>query len=581
MRRDPHSFADDTQPETAELDWRAKIDFASRRISGEATLTLREAARGGPFDLDTRDLEVSAVTDGNGAALPWEMGTPDAILGTRLRVQVSAGTKAVKVAYRTSQSASALQWLTPEQTLGGKHPFLFSQCQAIHARSVVPLQDTPRIRITFRAELTVPAALRALMAAAFVERKISGDQAVERWHMPQPIPPYLLAFAVGELESRTVGPRTDVWAEPGLVEKAAWEFARVDGMLRAGEALFGAYDWERFDILVMPPSFPYGGMENPRLTFLTPTLIAGDRSLDSVVAHELAHSWTGNLVTNANAEHFWLNEGFTVFAERRILESLSGSEAVQLHAALGRRALERACQRFAERPSLTQLRTQLTGIDPDETFSEIPYEKGYLFLRAIEEAVGRARFDGFVRAYIDTFRFGAITSEEFAALVEKVLPGALAKVDGAAWLDGPGIPATAPLARSEKLTHLESLRGVVPGDEAHAWTPTEWQLYLEAQGPASEICRALDEKFALTASTNWEVLVAWLVLGLRSRYDPAVTRVQPLLGEVGRMKYLKPLYGALVAGEATRDVARACFSRYRERYHPIAQSVIQRVVESA
>jgi aminopeptidase N len=400
MRLDPHSYCDSAQPLTSHFAWRARVDFSARILHATVTLHLASPApaAGSFFDLDTRDLAISSVTagDGAGAPLAWELSPAEPILGARLRVALPAGVSAVTIPYATAPGASSLQWLEPAQTAGGAQPFLFSQCQAIHARSVIPLQDTPRVRVSFTAELTVPAALRGLMAAAHRGREVRGDAAVETWEMPRatPIAPYLLALAVGELASREVGPRTAVFAEPSVVESAAWEFAGAEAMIAAAEALFGPYDWERFDILVMPPSFPYGGMENPRLTFLTPTLLAGDRSLVNVLAHELAHSWTGNLVGAGDAEHFWLNEGWTVFAERRIIEALEGGEAAALHAAIGRLDLERACAALPA--ELTRLRTRLAGVDPDEAFSKVPYEKGYLFLRALEEAVGRAAFDAFV-----------------------------------------------------------------------------------------------------------------------------------------------------------------------------------------
>ncbi|HZJ55408.1 MAG TPA: M1 family aminopeptidase/hydrolase, partial [Myxococcaceae bacterium] len=328
-RLDPHSHTDLTQPHQLHLSWKVEVDFAGRTLRG--TATLRFDRGGSPVDLDSRGLVVESVTALDGRPLSFELGPSEPILGERLRVELPPGVDTCVVGYRTGADASALQWLEPEQTAGGKSPFLYSQCQAIHARSVVPLQDTPRLRITYEAELTVPAALRALMAAAAVDREVRGDRAVERYRMDEPIPPYLLAFAVGDVASRDLGPRSRVWAEPSVVGRAAHEFAGVDRMLTSAEALFGPYPWGRFDLLVLPPSFPYGGMENPRLTFLTPTLLTGDRSLVSVVAHELSHSWTGNLVSNASAEDFWLNEGFTVFAERRILEVLEGPEMVALH----------------------------------------------------------------------------------------------------------------------------------------------------------------------------------------------------------------------------------------------------------
>lgn len=584
-RLDPHSYADDAQPQTESIDLCARLRFDSRTLHGEATLRFREAPKtAARLDLDTRELEVSSVQGcfGPDGGLPFVVHPPEPILGARLSIELPAGTFGVRIRYRTSATASALQWLDPAQTAGGKEPFLFSQCQAIHARSVLPLQDTPRIRIRYRAELTVPRRLKTVMAAAFVSRSESGDDATDVFQMPQPIPPYLFAFAVGDLVSRELGPRSRVWAEPAQVEAAAWEFADVEQMIRAAEQLFGPYDWDRFDILAMPPSFPYGGMENPRLTFLTPTIIAGDRSLVNVVAHELAHSWTGNLVSNANAEHFWLNEGFTVYAERRIIEALDGPEVTALHVALGRRSLEEAVARFADHPELTKLRTQLGGIDPDEAYSQVPYEKGFLLLRTLEEAVGREAFSRFLRTYLKTFRFQSITTDDFVSLCEKELPGALTKVDGKAWIEGPGIPSNAHQPRSAKLEAIEELLGAVPSLEwAKGWGAMEWQLYLDGvKKPAPRAtCEALDRDFKLTASRNYEVLVAWLTLAAASDYEPALPRTEEVLGKVGRMKYLRPLYEALGHNPRTLPVARRCFERFKGGYHPIARQVIEGVLK--
>jgi aminopeptidase N len=581
-RRDPHSYNDDTQVETELLALTARVDFASKTFTAEAALTFRKPG-GGTLDLDTRDLAIDAVVDQDAQPLPFTLHAADPILGARLSIELPAATRAVRIRYRTSPEASALQWLEPAQTASGKLPYLFSQCQAIHARSVVPLQDTPRLRIRYTAELTVPRELQVVMAAAHRGRTEAGDVATVRWEMPQPIPPYLLAFAVGDLASRDLSPRCRVWAEPSRVEAAAYEFAQVEDMITAAESLFGPYDWERFDILTMPPSFPYGGMENPRLTFLTPTVIAGDRSLVSVVAHELAHSWTGNLVTNANAEHFWLNEGFTMYAERRIVEALDGAEVASLHAALGRRELDESIERFAARPGMTRLRTHLEGIDPDEGYSLIPYEKGYFFLCTIEAAVGRDAFVRWLRSYLDAFRFGAITTEDFEAHIEKNLPGALAKADARRWIDGEGIPATAVPPRSTRLDAIEKLKSNVPAPEVAAkWSATEWQLYLElVPRPASEAtCRALDDGFHLSDGTNYDVLVSWLTLALQSGYHRVVPRVEQVLASMGRMKYLRPLYTALAKDPKTRDVAVATFERLRAGYHPIARQMVEGVLRS-
>ncbi|MFZ5444861.1 MAG: M1 family metallopeptidase [Myxococcota bacterium] len=579
-RLDPHSFTDPAQPATRHLEWDARVDFETRRLTCAATLHFHAPpATATVLDLDTRALEVSRVTDASGAALPWKLGAPDAILGAPLAISLPAGASSVRIEYRTAPDASALQWLEPAMTHGGKQPYLFSQCQAIHARSVVPCQDTPSRRISYRASLEVPEGLVAVMAAAPGRQESRGGRTVFHFEMPQVIPPYLLAFAVGDLASKDLSPRSRVWCEPGLLDAAAWEFADVERHLHAAEKLFGPYDWERFDLLVMPPSFPYGGMENPRLTFLTPTLLAGDRTMVNVVAHELAHSWTGNLVTNSNAEHFWLNEGFTVFAERRILEALEGREVAELHAALGRNDLDEAVARFtkAGTPELTKLRTKLDGVDPDEAFSVVPYEKGYLLLRALEEAAGREAFDRVLQSWLRAHRFGAANTDDFLAHFEAQAPGLLARVNASRWIDEPGVPEDAPRARSSKLDALRALVGRVPEQaEVAGWTATEWQLFLEWSPRTLGVERLalLDERFGLSRAKNTEVHVAWLLLALQSGFTRVLPQVEAFVAKVGRMKYLKPLFAALHAQEATRPLARSLFTQHAARLHPIARQVL-------
>ncbi|MFN0253124.1 MAG: M1 family metallopeptidase [Kofleriaceae bacterium] len=578
MRRDPHSFADDTQARTDSFDLNAIVDFATKTL--QATVTLRFAAPAtGRLDLDTRDLTIEGVEDAHGHVLVFALHAPEKHIGARLSIELAHETPSITIRYRTAPEASAMQWLAPSQTAGGMHPYVFTQCQAIHARSIIPLQDSPGHRVTYTATLTIPRELKVVMAAADRGRTDTGDVAVHRWEMPQRIPPYLFAFAAGDLASRDLSSRSRVWAEPSIVDAAAWEFAMVEDHITAAEALFGPYDWERFDILIMPPSFPYGGMENPRLTFFSPTTIAGDRSLVSVMAHELAHSWTGNLVTNANAEHFWLNEGFTMYAERRITEVTEGTDAAALSAALGRRELEESIARFADRPEMTKLRPNLTGVDPDDCYSLIPYEKGYFFLAAIENLVGRSAFEAWLKTYLTSYRFGAITTEEFEAHLEAALPGALAKANARAWIDGPGIPDGAVPPASAKLDAIEGLRGALPSREASAgWTATEWNLYLESvPRPApDDVCRGLDAQ--LTASKNYDVLVAWLTLALQSGYHAILPRVEQVVAHVGRMKFLRPMYTNLANDARTRDLAAQLYAKNRASYHPIARQMVEGVL---
>ncbi len=583
-RPDPHSVTDDAQPTTRHLEWDAAVDFASKRLTATVTLHFKAAPLAAtPLDLDARALEVNAVTDLTGAALKWDSLPIDPILGSPLRLHVPAGALGVRVTYRTGPDASALQWLEPSQTHGGKQPYLFSQCQAIHARSLIPCQDTPALRVSYRASMSVPSGLVAVMAAAPVRSEEKTGRTTFYFEMPQAIPPYLLAFAVGDLVSKDLSPRSRVWSEPGLLEAAAWEFADVEHHLTAAESLFGAYDWERFDLLVMPPSFPYGGMENPRLTFLTPTLRAGDRSMVNVVAHELAHSWTGNLVTNVNAEHFWLNEGFTVFAERRILEALEGREVSEMHAALGRTDLDDSVARFekARTPELTRLRTKLSGIDPDEAFSVVPYEKGYLLLRALEAAAGREKFDVLLKSWLTAHRFGSVDTDDFIAHFEKAAPGLLARVNALQWIDSPGVPLDAPRATSARLDAVKAMAGKVPEvHEVSAWRAIEWQLFLEWSPRTLSAAQlaTLDSRFHFSTAKNSEVHVAWLLLSLQSGSNGVLPLVEAFLGRVGRMKYLKPLFAALHAQPATAVLARQLFEKNSARLHPIARTVISNML---
>jgi len=577
---DPHSHADLDQGRVKHIDLRLEVDFARRVLQGEAVLHFRRPGEG-PVDLDTRDLDIHAVTDAEGHPLETSLGEPGGYMGTRLTVIRPPGLESLVIRYTTSPAASALQWLEPAHTAGGRHPFLFSQCQPIHARSMVPCQDTPRARITYDAEITVPEPLTAVMSAAPGEPRPGPrpNTTTFAFSMPQPIPSYLLALAVGEIAYSDLGPRSRVYAEPATLEAAAWEFAGVDDMLREAEALFGPYLWERFDFIVMPPAFPYGGMENPRLTFLTPTLITGDRSLVRVLAHELAHSWTGNLVTNATMNDFWLNEGFTVWAERRILERLQGREAIALAAAIGRHGLEVDMAEFGGDSPYTRLENDLAGIDPDEVYSLVPYEKGFLFLTLLERTVGRDVWDRFIVDYIDRFCFTSITTAEFEAFVEECFPHLLAQVGAEAWLRGSGIPENAPTFDSNRLQALWRLADGWGGGErpdperARGWSTAEWLVYLQRlpRDLGAEGCAWLDAQFDLNGSGNAEILGEWLVMAATSAYEPAYDRIRSFLGSVGRMKFLKPLYAALHRGETTRPMARELYDAYRERYHPIAR----------
>jgi aminopeptidase N len=556
-------------------------------VGAEVVLHLDSDAAG-PLDLDTNALVIHEVRTGGGRPIPYALADEEPILGRRLRLELPGGVREVAIRCETSGETPGLQWLEPAQTEGKRQPFLFTHFQPIHARTMLPVQDSPRARVSYRAEVTVPEGLAAVMSAG-----PAGDQPGPRpgtrtylFEMPQPIPTYLLALAVGELSSRDLSPRSRVWAEPGMIEAAAWEFAGVEDMLKKAEGLFGPYEWDRYDMIVLPPAFPYGGMENPRMTFLTPTLLAGDRSLVDVVAHELAHSWTGNLVTNASVNDFWLNEGATVWAERRILEALHGEDAAVLGWAIGERALQNELQRFGPDSPFTRLRNDLKGIDPDEVFSSIPYEKGARFLTLIERTAGRDRFDRFVRDYIARFRFTSITTEEFMEFVEERLPGISAQVQAESWLHQPGMPSNAPVFQSSA---LESLTSLAEGwtaearpskDQMSAWGPSELLIYLQHLPRELDLdaCRWLDQQLQLTERGNYEILVEWLTIAAGSDYEPVFDRVRQVLLRVGRMKYLRPLYTALGRHARTRKLGREIFAAAAPGYHALSKRVVEAVI---
>ncbi len=407
---DPHSYGNPQEIRVAHIALDLSVDFTKKELSGTAVLTVKhERAGTTKLVLDTHGLVIEKVSAGGGnrlQAASFKLGAEDKILGAPLEIELPEDATTVQIAYRTQPSAGGLQWLEPSMTAGKQQPYLFSQSESIYGRTWIPMQDSPSVRVTYTAVIHTPKQLRAVMSA---DQDLSNRRTgTYFFKMDKPIPTYLIALAVGDISFHPLGKRAGVWSEPSMLPKAAWELADTEKMIQAAERLYGPYRWGRYDILVLPPSFPYGGMENPRLTFATPTILAGDRSLVSLVAHELAHSWSGNLVTNATWGDVWLNEGFTTYVERRIVEAVYGRANEEMQAALGRQGLDGLMKNLP--PDQTVLRPDLKGQDPDDSLSEIPYEKGSIFLRLLEESFGRKRFDAFLRAYMDHFAFHSITT---------------------------------------------------------------------------------------------------------------------------------------------------------------------------
>jgi len=580
--RDPHSYSHPDEARVEHLVLDIDVDFAKKEIRGTATLNIKHAGAKS-LVLDTRDLTIKKVTlQPGGANADFKLAKADPILGQALEIPINADTTAVTVEYATSPKAAALQWLDPAQTAGKKHPFLLSQSQAILARTWVPIQDTPMVRITYEATVRVPKDLLALMGAENPQTK--NDSGVYHFTMPQKIPSYLLVISVGDIAFRPLSDNCGVYAEVPVVDKAANEFVDTPKMIATASELYGPYRWGRYDMLVLPPSFPYGGMENPRLTFLTPTMIAGDRSLVSLIGHVLAHSWSGNLVTNATWNDFWLNEGVTTYIERRISEKLYGKDFAEMQWTLGYSDLK---DEFARLPAGdTALYINWAGRDPDEGATQVPYEKGSMFLRLIENTVGREAFDKFLRGYFDHFAFQSITTDQFREYLRAQFPGIEEKVNAKAWLYGPGLPSNAPLPHAEGFVKVEEQAKAYGGGTAASslktddWKSYHWVHFIESLPSLTpERMAELDARFHFSDSGNAEVLSAWLNKSIDARYKGAYPAIERFLTSMGRRKFLRPIYTKLAAHPEDLEFAKKIYAKARPGYHSVSQATIDEILK--
>ncbi|MCH7619196.1 MAG: M1 family metallopeptidase [Candidatus Marinimicrobia bacterium] len=586
---DPHSFARPWEAVVTHLSLDLTVNFDEKILHGRASLSIEVMPGVRQLHLDGGDLIIERVTLGEDE-IPAEftLGEDIELLGRPLIIEIQSQTEAVNIYYATIPQSGALDWVAPAHTIGGKHPFLYTQSQPIFARRWIPLQDTPAVRFTYEARVTVPPELMAVMSAANPTRK--NPEGVYEFVMPQAIPSYLMAMGVGNLEFREMGRRTGIYAEPELIEAAAYEFADTEKMMLKGEEMYGPYRWERYDLLVLPPSFPWGGMENPRLTFLTPTVIVGDRSLVSLIAHELAHSWSGNLVTNASWDDIWLNEGFTTYLEGRIMEEVFGSEYEQMLSVLDRGDLLKEIKELGVESPDTHLKINLKGRDPDDGFTDIPYLKGKFFLITIERVVGREKWDAFLKTYFEKYAFKSITTEGFMDYLNANLLSSdksiADSVNASAWVYSPGIPGNFPLVRSGELESVNrsasmwSEGGMAADVNTDGWTTHHWLKFLRSLPRENEISRMkdLDSTFGLTKSGNPEILVEWLVISITSRYEPAYPVLENFLLTVGRRKLLKPLYTKMAETPEGLATAQEIYERARLKYHHSTKLTIAKIL---
>ena len=601
--RDPHSYAEPERFLVRHVALDLRADFTAHRLEGSAELTIeRIDPAAHELHLDTRDLDIHSVqllnTSGQARKLPFRFDTRDAILGSRLTIVLvpqdgGPAQQRLRIEYRTSPEASALQWLEPAQT-SGPRPFLYSQGQAIHARSWIPMQDTPAVRVRYTARIRTPPGLVAVMSAARITdaRAAPGEY---RFEMQQPIPAYLIALAIGDLAFRSLGERVGVWAEPSQLDAAAHEFADLPRMVEAGEHLMGPYRWDRYDLLVMPHSFAYGGMENPRLSFISLSILAGDRSLVSVIVHELSHSWSGNLVTNATWNDFWLNEGVTTYLERRLLETLYGERRARMEDAIAYEYLRQAIAdaEAADLPRDSSLQLDLAGRDPDEGSSDVAYEKGRWFLGFLEARFGRPAFDAFLREYFDAHAFVSIDTATFRTylLARLARPGAptipVSEIDE--WLYGVGMPVTTPAIPSgvfdavdRAATEWRAGRLTIEELPVRDWVPQEWLRFLDGQPADLEDARLgeLRAHFGLGADGNAEIARSWLALVVRCAFEPAYADLERFLLSTGRHKLVVGLYRDLARTETGLELGRQIYVKARPGYHATIRQAVERLLLS-
>ncbi|KAM6213314.1 leukotriene A-4 hydrolase [Sarcoramphus papa] len=598
---DPSSFASPSCCLTRHLYLRCRVDFGAQALRGTAAFTTRaerEALR--CLVLDTKDVQVFKVTV-NGQDAKFVFGEKHSFKGTPLEItlpfELGRGQEAIiEISFESSPKASALQWFSPEQTSGKKHPFLFSQCQATHCRAILPCQDTPAVKLTYYAEISVPKELVALMSAnrdGDMPDPEDSSRKIYRFSQNVPIPCYLIALVVGALESRKIGPRTLVWAEKELVDKSAYEFAEAEAMLKTAEDLAGPYVWGQYDLLVLPPSFPYGGMENPCLTFVTPTLLAGDRSLSNVIAHEISHSWTGNLVTNKTWEHFWLNEGHTVYLERRIGGRLFGEQFRHFQALGGWRELQNTINNLGDKNPVTNLIPNLNEVDPDVAYSSVPYEKGFALLFYLEQLLGGPDvFIGFLKAYVQQFAYKSIVTEDWKKFLYSYFKDkvdVLDKVDWNSWFHAPGMPPVKPtydmtlanacVALSQRwIKAKESDLGSFSSADlkemsSHQLIEFLALLLLEAPLPVSHVQR-MQQVYDFNAVNNSEIRFRWLRLCIKSKWEEAIPLALKMATDQGRMKFTRPLFRDLYNFDKCRDLAVKTFLEHRASMHPVTSMLV-------
>jgi aminopeptidase N len=587
--KDPHSFSNPNQAVAKHLDLDIKVDFDTQTISGKASWTIDNSSKGKEIIFDENTLNIAKVTLGDEEKeTQFKLGKEVEFHGKPLHIAINANTTKVHIYYTTTKEAIALQWLTPPQTADKKKPFLFSQGESIWSRTWIPCQDSPSIRFTYNAKVTVPKDLLAVMSAVNPQRK--NETGIYTFKQDKAIPSYLMAIAVGDLGFKSIDKRTGVYAEQSVLDKAAFEFSELGKMVYAAEKLFGPYRWGRYDVLVLPPSFPYGGMENPNLTFLTPGVIAGDRSLTSLLAHELGHSWSGNLVTNATWNDVWLNEGFTTYVEHRIGEAIFGVKEAKMQDVLSRKSLYDNMEDYGPSNPETQLKVNVDGKNADDSLSDIPYEKGYAFLQTVENVVGREQFDAFITEYFNSHAFQSITTEDFLKYFnEKLIKSdkTLAdKIKAEEWIYKPGIPSNITQAISEDFNAIDQIQKTwrqsgIKGLSQKIKSTNEKQHFIDylPKDISEKEMAAIDAEFNFTRGGNFVVKRQWFVIAIRQQYKPAYAAIEQFMIATSRTGSLQTLYKEMIKTPEGKIWAKRIFEKAKSGYHLTTVQDLQRILK--
>lgn len=589
---DPHSYAQASKAVVRHLDLDIKVDFEEEILKGMAIYEIEKEEEVSEIVLDTRQLSIASVSISRDKSNPehssFQLDNPNEILGQALRISLKPDTRYIHIQYATQPGAEALQFLPANLTTDKKAPFLLTQSQAILARTWVPCQDSPAIRFSYNARVEVPKGLMAVMSASNPQTK--REDGVYEFEMKQKIPAYLLALAVGDFDFQGIGEICGVYAEPSVLAAAADEFADLPQMIEIAENMYGSYEWERYDVIVLPASFPFGGMENPRITFVTPTVLAGDRSLVSLLAHELAHSWSGNLVTNSSWNDFWLNEGFTVYFENRIMEELEGKDYSDMLEQICYQELSDEWEYMREEaPQDSRLAVDMAGRNPDDNMTSIPYNKGFYFLKLIEEAVGRANFDNFLKKYFSDYAFKSMNTQRFLEILKKSFaetnPDLAEEIRIEDWVYGQGLPSNLPFKASARFSQVEEqvnawIAGISPDSlKTEVWSTHEWLHFIrtlpESLNPGQ--MEKLDRAFDFSRK-NAEIQTLWYKRAIEADFEAAYPQMREFLIRVGRRKFLLPLYRAMLFEDRERELAEDIYQLARPNYHPITVASVDQLL---